>query len=308
MCEYFMGLIIDNNLIFVCRSLILKYIQNPNSIILAVSPANADMATSESLKIARDIDPDGRRTLAVITKLDLMDAGTDAIDILCGRVIPVKLGIIGVINRSQQDIIDKKDIKDAIKDEASFLQRKYPTLATRNGTSYLSKTLNRLLMHHIRDCLPELKTRVNVMASQFQTLLNSYGQDVVDKNTTLLQIITKFASSYVATVDGTARNIETAELCGGARICYIFHETFGRTLDSIHPLTGLTAMDILTAIRNSNGPRPALFVPEVSFELLVKRQIKRLEEPSLRCVELVHEEMQRIIQHCGNEVQQEMLR
>jgi hypothetical protein len=41
-------------------------------------------------------------------------------------------------------------------------------------------------------------------------------------------------------------------------------------------------------------------VPEVSFELLVKRQIKRLEEPSLRCVELVHEEMQRIIQHCSN--------
>ena len=217
----------------------MKFIQNPNSIILAVSPANADMATSESLKIARDIDPDGRRTLAVITKLDLMDAGTDAIDILCGRVIPVKLGIIGVINRSQQDIIDKKDIKDAIKDEASFLQRKYPTLATRNGTSYLSKTLNRLLMHHIRDCLPELKTRVNVMASQFQTLMNSYGQDVIDKNTTLLQIITKFASSYVATVDGTARNIETSELCGGARICYIFHETFGRTLDSIHPLTGV---------------------------------------------------------------------
>jgi len=290
------------------KELILKFIQNPNSIILAVSPANMDMATSESLKIARDIDPDGRRTLAVITKLDLMDAGTDAIDILCGRVIPVKLGIIGVINRSQQDIIDRKDIKDAIKDEASFLQRKYPTLATRNGTPYLAKTLNRLLMHHIRDCLPELKTRVNVMASQFQTLLNSYGQEVVEKNTTLLQIITKFASSYVATLDGTARNIETSELCGGARICYIFHETFGRTLDSIHPLTGLTSMDILTAIRNSNGPRPALFVPEVSFELLVKRQIRRLEEPSLRCVELAHEEMQRIIQHCGNEVQQEMLR
>merc|ERR1712038_647404 len=290
------------------RALISKFIQNPNSIILAVSAANADIATSESLKIARDVDPDGRRTLAVITKLDLMDAGTDAIDILCGRVIPVKLGIIGVINRSQQDIKDNKSIKEQIKDEASFLSRKYPTLATRNGTPYLARTLNRLLMHHIRDCLPELKTRVNVMASQFQTLLNSYGAEVVEKNTTLLQIITKFASSYVATLDGTARNIETSELCGGARICYIFHETFGRTLDSIHPLTGLSNMDILTAIRNSNGPRPALFVPEVSFELLVKRQIRRLEEPSLRCVELVHEEMQRIIQHCGNEVQQEMLR
>ena len=43
-------------------------------------------------------------------------------------------------------------------------------------------------------------------------------------------------------------------------------------------------------------------MPEVSFELLVKRQIRRLEEPSLRCVELVHEEMQRIIQQCGAQV------
>ncbi|KAI9586387.1 dynamin-1-like protein [Glossina fuscipes] len=290
------------------KELVLKYIENPNSIILAVTAANTDMATSEALKLAKDVDPDGRRTLAVVTKLDLMDAGTDAIDILCGRVIPVKLGIIGVMNRSQQDIKDNKNIEVQLKDEEAFLQRKYPTLATRNGTPYLAKTLNRLLMHHIRDCLPDLKTRVNVMSSQFQSLLNSYGEDVIDKSQTLLQIITKFASAYCSTIEGTARNIETTELCGGARICYIFHETFGRTLDSIHPLAGLTKMDILTAIRNATGPRPALFVPEVSFELLVKRQIRRLEEPSLRCVELIHEEMQRIVQHCGNEVQQEMLR
>ncbi|XP_047023418.1 dynamin-1-like protein isoform X3 [Helicoverpa zea] len=290
------------------RNLIIKYISNPNSIILAVTAANTDMATSEAIKMSKEVDPDGRRTLAVVTKLDLMDAGTDAIDILCGRVIPVKLGIIGVVNRSQQDIIDKKSIGDALKDEATYLQRKYPTIATRNGTPHLAKTLNRLLMHHIRDCLPELKVRVNVMISQFQSLLNSYGEDVSDKSQTLLQIITKFASAYCSTIEGTARNIETTELCGGARICYIFHETFGRTLDSIHPLVGLTRMDILTAIRNATGPRPALFVPEVSFELLVKRQIRRLEDPSLRCVELVHEEMQRIVQHCGTEVQQEMLR
>ncbi|KYN06146.1 Dynamin-1-like protein [Cyphomyrmex costatus] len=290
------------------RELVLKYICSPNSIILAVVTANTDMATSESLKLSKDVDPDGRRTLAVVTKLDLMDAGTDAIDILCGRVIPVKLGIIGVVNRSQQDIMNNKSIQEALKDEATFLQRKYPTLANRNGTPYLAKTLNRLLMQHIRDCLPELKNRVNTMVAQYQTLLNSYGGDVEDKSQTLLQIITKFANSYCATIEGTARNIETTELCGGARICYIFHETFGKTLDSINPLADLSKVDILTAIRNATGPRPALFVPEVSFELLVKRQIRKLEDPSLRCVELVHEEMQSIIQHCGTEVQQEMLR
>lgn len=288
------------------RDLCTQYISNPNCIILALTAANTDMATSESLKLAREVDPDGRRTLAVITKLDLMDAGTDAMELLCGRVIPVKLGIIGVVNRSQADIINKKDMQESLKDEASFLQRKYPSIASRNGTLYLGKTLNRLLMHHIRDCLPDLKTRVNVLMAQFQSLLNSFGEPVDDKSHLLLQIITRFASAYCNTIEGTARNIETAELCGGARICFIFHETFGKALESIDALMGLSTLDILTAIRNATGPRPALFVPEISFELLVKRQIRRLEEPSLRCVELVHEELQRIIQHCGTE--QEMQR
>uniref|UniRef100_A0A8C9K612 Dynamin-1-like protein n=1 Tax=Panthera tigris altaica TaxID=74533 RepID=A0A8C9K612_PANTA len=284
------------------RELILRFISNPNSIILAVTAANTDMATSEALKISREVDPDGRRTLAVITKLDLMDAGTDAMDVLMGRVIPVKLGIIGVVNRSQLDINNKKSVTDSIRDEYAFLQKKYPSLANRNGTKYLARTLNRLLMHHIRDCLPELKTRINVLAAQYQSLLNSYGEPVDDKSATLLQLITKFATEYCNTIEGTAKYIETSELCGGARICYIFHETFGRTLESVDPLGGLNTIDILTAIRN------ATVSMLVSFELLVKRQIKRLEEPSLRCVELVHEEMQRIIQHCSNYSTQELLR
>lgn len=43
------------------RELIFKYISNPNSIILAVTAANTDMATSEALKVAREVDPDGKQ-------------------------------------------------------------------------------------------------------------------------------------------------------------------------------------------------------------------------------------------------------
>ncbi|VDP10746.1 unnamed protein product [Soboliphyme baturini] len=282
----------------IIRNMIMSYVENPNSVILAITPANQDFATSEALKLAREVDPEGRRTLAVITKLDLMDHGTDAVDVLLGRIIPVKLGIIGVVNRSQHDIIIKKSIPDALKDEATFLQKKYPTLASRNGTPYLAKTLSKLLMHHIRDCLPDLKSRVNLQAAQFQMLLNSYGGPVDDKVILIVMNV----------VENLAANIETSELSGGARICYIFHETFCRALTNIDPLGDLSTIDILTAIRNATGPKPALFIPEISFELLVKRQIKRLEEPSLRCVELVHEEMQRIVQHCGTNIQTEMIR
>merc|ERR1712000_299004 len=74
-----------------------------------------------------------------------------------------------------------------------------------------------------------------------------------------------------------------------------FTEVFAKCLRYISPDDGLTMNDIRTAIQNATGPRASLFVPEVSFELLVRRQITRLEEPSLQCVELVYDELQRIV-------------
>lgn len=104
-----------------------------------------------------------------------------------------------------------------------------------------------------------------------------------------------FARDFISAIDGTSLDISTKELCGGARIYYIFHDVFGRALESIDPANNLSTQDIRTAIRNSTGPRPSLFVPEVAFDLLVKPQIKLLEAPSLRCVELVYEELMRLL-------------
>lgn len=128
------------------RNLVVDFISKPNSVILAVSPANVDLANSDALKLARSVDPRGLRTIGVLTKLDLMDAGTNAIDILSGRVYPLKLGFIGVVNRSQQDINSALPMEDAIRHEADFFQRHaaYRTIAHKCGTKYLAKTLNQV--------------------------------------------------------------------------------------------------------------------------------------------------------------------
>lgn len=76
------------------REMILKYITKPNAIILAVTAANTDLANSDGLKLAREVDPEGMRTIGVLTKIDLMDQGTDVVDILAGRMIPLRLGNI----------------------------------------------------------------------------------------------------------------------------------------------------------------------------------------------------------------------
>lgn len=52
-------------------------LQGDNAIILAVSPANADLATSDALRLAKEVDPLGERTIGVLTKIDIMDKGTD---------------------------------------------------------------------------------------------------------------------------------------------------------------------------------------------------------------------------------------
>lgn len=102
------------------RDMILTYIKKETCLILAVTAANQDMATSDALKLAKEVDPEGLRTIGVITKLDLMDEGTDARDILENKVIPLRRGYIGVINRSQKDIDGKKDIKAAVEAERKY--------------------------------------------------------------------------------------------------------------------------------------------------------------------------------------------
>lgn len=293
------------------RTLISEYIAKPNSIILAVSPANVDIVNSEALKLARHVDPVGRRTIGVLTKLDLMDHGTNALDILSGRVYPLKLGFIGVVNRSQQDIQSGKLLSEALRSEIEFFRHHpaYRNMASRCGTQFLAKTLNTTLMAHIRDRLPDIKARLNTLMGQTQQELASYGNKQFSgkehRGSLILQLMTRFASSFISSIDGTSSEISTKELCGGARIYYIFNSVFGNSLETIDPTQNLSASDIRTAIRNSTGPRPSLFVPELAFDLLVKPQIKLLEIPSQRCVELVYEELIKICHTCGS---QELLR
>ena len=82
------------------RELTLKYITPPNTLILALTPANTDLANSDALLVAREVDPEGDRTIGVFTKIDLMDEGTDAIKMLEGDIYPLKLGYFGVKCRS----------------------------------------------------------------------------------------------------------------------------------------------------------------------------------------------------------------
>lgn len=295
------------------EKMIKKYIENPKSVILAVTAANTDLATSEALKFAKRIDPEGARTLAVLTKLDLMNDDTengteDATEVLTGSLIPVKLGIIGVVNRTQKDIDGNKPMDKQLEKEAKFLAENYPLLAAQHGTPFLAKTLSNLLMTHIEKCLPELRVRVNAKMTEIQKLNDALGKEVIDKDKTLLDVIEAFSKAYKTTIEGTSSDSETS---GPTKLYSIIHDGFTKTIEAIKPVVDEQDQSIIDVLSNSMGSRPTLFNNpdfDVPFGKLVKKQISLFNDPSLKCLDQVHMEMLKNIQECGSDMQLEMQR
>ncbi len=280
------------------REMSLKFISRPNAIILAVTSANTDLANSDGLKLAREVDPEGLRTIGVLSKVDLMDKGTDVVDILAGRVIPLRLGYVPVVNRGQRDIEGKKTIKLALESEREFFENHhaYSSKAQYCGTPFLARKLHMILLHHIRTTLPEIKQRISTSLQKYLSELTTLG-DITDGNysSMILSIITEFTSEFRNILDGDSADLSTSELNGGARISFVFHEIFASAINAMDPFDQVKEADIRTLLYNSSGSTPALFVATTAFEVLVKQQIKRLEDPSLKCVQMIFDELTRIL-------------
>ncbi|XP_046739367.1 dynamin isoform X6 [Diprion similis] len=287
------------------KGMIFQFIKRDNCLILAVTPANTDLANSDALKLAKEVDPQGVRTIGVITKLDLMDEGTDARDILENKLLPLRRGYIGVVNRSQKDIEGRKDIKNALAAERKFFlsHPSYRHLADRLGTPYLQRVLNQQLTNHIRDTLPALRDRLQKQLLTLEKDVEQYKHfrpdDPAIKTKAMLQMIQQLQSDFERTIEGSgSAQINTNELSGGAKINRIFHERFPFEIVKMEFDEKELRREIAFAIRNIHGIRVGLFTPDMAFEAIVKKQINRLKEPSLKCVDLVVQELSNVVRIC----------
>lgn len=151
-------------------------------------------------------------------------------------------------------------------------------------------------MHHIKASLPDIKARISQMQQKYNQELISLGGSMGDNNSNVvLSVITEFTSDFRTVIDGNTNDLSVNELSGGARISFVFHELFNNGVKSIDPFDQVKDGDVRTILYNSSGSTPSLFVGTTAFEIIVKQQIKRLEEPSLKCCALVYDELIRIL-------------
>lgn len=247
--------------------------------------------------------------MGVITKLDLMDDGTDALDVMQGKVIPLKRGFVGVVNRSQRDINERKPLQKARAAESAFFEahHKYREISERMGSGFLASKLNELLLAHVKNSLPELNSQLTSALATRRTELRSYGEPMLDgeanRGALLLTLLTRFCTNYCEAIDGTSAMVQEAareegELFGGARIQHIFLSEFTESLRALDACEGLSSEDISHAIRQATGPRAPLFVPDQSFDVLARRQIALLRPHCMQVVEQVLSELQRMLPTC----------
>lgn len=151
-------------------------------------------------------------------------------------------------------------------------------------------------MMHIKNTLPDIKGRISSSLQKYSTELAQLGDSMFGNSSNMvLQIITEFCNEYRTVLDGNNLELSTIELGGGARISFVFHELYSNGVKAVDPFDHIKDTDIRTILVNSSGPSPALFVGTTAFESIVKQQIKRLEDPSLKCVSLVYDELVRIL-------------
>ncbi|XP_041638496.1 interferon-induced GTP-binding protein Mx-like isoform X2 [Cheilinus undulatus] len=292
------------------KRLIQKFIKKQETISLVVVPCNVDIATTEALKMAQEVDPDGERTLGILTKPDLVDKGTEGmvVDIVHNDVIHLKKGYMIVRCRGQKEITDKVSLTEAIENEKIFFEE-HPHFQVlyKEGHATVPKLAEKLtleLVHHIQKSLPRLEEQIENKLRKTQAELDRIGSgppsDVNERLSFLIDRVTAFTQDAISLTAGE-------ELRGGSRI-NIF-STLRKEFTAWKELIDRSGVNFNWNIEKEvtqyegkyRGRELPGFINYKTFEDMVKEQIKYLEEPAVQKLkevsEIVKTELHKVAQN-----------
>ncbi|KAB2595851.1 dynamin-related protein 1B [Pyrus ussuriensis x Pyrus communis] len=280
-------------------NMVRSFIEKPNCIILAISPANQDLATSDAIKISREVDPKGERTFGVLTKIDLMDQGTNAVDILEGRSYKLQFPWIGVVNRSQADINKSVDMIAARRREREYFSSspEYRHLANRMGSEHLGRVLSKHLEVVIKSRIPGLQSLVSKTIGELEAELSRLGKpiaaDTGGKLYVIMEISRTFDQIFKEHLDGVRS--------GGEKVYGVFDNQFPAALKRLQFDKHLSMENIRKLITEADGYQPHLIAPEQGYRRLIESSLLCIRGPAEAAVDAVHGILKDLAQKSINE-------
>ncbi|XP_048634270.1 phragmoplastin DRP1E isoform X1 [Brassica napus] len=284
------------------ESMVRTYVDKPNCIILAISPANQDIATSDAIKLAKEVDPTGERTFGVLTKLDLMDKGTNALDVLEGRSYRLQHPWVGIVNRSQADINRNADMMLARRKERDYFDTSpdYGHLASKMGSEYLAKLLSKHLESVIRSRIPSILTLINKSIDELERELDKMGRPVaVDAGAqlyTILEMCRAFDKVFKEHLDGGRP--------GGDRIYGVFDNQLPAALKKLPFDRHLSLQSVKRIVSEADGYQPHLIAPEQGYRRLIEGALGYFRGPAEASVDAVHFVLKELVRKSIAETQE----
>lgn len=284
------------------ETMVRSYIEKPNCLILAITPANQDLATSDAIKLSREVDPTGERTFGVLTKLDLMDKGTNALDILEGRSYPLQHPWVGIVNRSQADINKNVDMIAARRRECEFFATSpdYGHLAAKMGSEYLAKLLSKHLESIIKSRIPGISSLINRSIDELESELDHLGRPVaVDAGAqlyTILELCRAFDRIFKEHLDGGRP--------GGDRIYGVFDNQLPAALRKLPFDRHLSPQNVRKVVSEADGYQPHLIAPEQGYRRLIDSALNYFRGPAEASVDAVHFVLKELVRRSIGETQE----
>ncbi|KAJ0977336.1 hypothetical protein J5N97_012810 [Dioscorea zingiberensis] len=281
------------------ENMVRSFIEKPNCIILAISPANQDLATSDAIKISREVDPKGERTFGVLTKIDLMDKGTDAVDILEGKSYRLQFPWIGVVNRSQADINKSVDMIAARRREKEYFANtpEYKHLAHRMGSEHLGKMLSKHLEQVIKSRIPGIQSLINKSITELESELSRLGKPIAadsgGKLYAIMEICRIFDQIYKEHLDGVR--------AGGEKIYNVFDNQLPAALKRLQFDKHLSMENVRKLITEADGYQPHLIAPEQGYRRLIESCLVSIRGPAEAAVDAVHSILKELVHKAINE-------
>ncbi|XP_038683908.1 dynamin-related protein 1E-like [Tripterygium wilfordii] len=284
------------------ESMVHSYVEKPNCIILAISPANQDIATSDAIKLAREVDPSGERTFGVMTKLDLMDKGTNALDVLEGRSYRLQYPWVGIVNRSQADINKNVDMIIARRKEREYFATSpdYGHLASKMGSEYLAKLLSKHLESVIRARIPSILSLINKTIDELEAEMDHLGRPIaVDAGAqlyTILELCRAFDRIFKEHLDGGRP--------GGDRIYGVFDNQLPAALRKLPFDRHLSIQNVRKVVSEADGYQPHLIAPEQGYRRLIESALNYFRGPAEASVDAVHFVLKELVRKSIAETQE----
>ena len=285
-----------DNIEEITKNMAIRYIDDPLTIILCVIAANVDIATSDGLKLAKQIDVSGSRTLGVLTKLDIMDAGTDARKALMNEEIELKLGYVGVKNRSKQDLINKLSMAETSRKEKEFFKSHpvYKNLPSGHlGTEVLINKLTKIYFRIIRENLPRIIKAINDRVKTAEEELASLGQpmpiDDAGKMSLLWNMINEYCDLFRNVLQGkyNNKNLNFLEGEGGFKIKILYKKLLEDFTGDYKATARYTDENINYALTIHEGDSIPGFPSVDAFIYLLRPQLEKLRDPIEECFQEV---------------------